>query len=372
MAAEPSSRLLQPVLLGREYEEGPLWSTIKRQLYRSEVAHVKRLVGESLIQQNRVMWDEINSLRQILTDFQEQNEELSERVKSQVQFCGSQHRDLLRRQSHMILQDVRAQAESSGHVLDDLLPELREDDQLRQFIMAKDKRSGSKGSVDGFTPPQTPSTRPSSASGCSTPEPLAGAMPVLPLGRHLSVDELGTVAAGVREALDAEHLSLLAIIGEQMEHLEAEADQRASTKNRLARGEPSTAKLQQFVHKLQDLAVSPTLRTLTLANTDGSASPPSPTPIAGGSNVRRLQALIASRRLRSPPGGSGVGSLGAVPEQGGSPVSLMAGPRSPGGYPSGIAAPPPLCPTSPSCTPSGKSMDPFFDDPLFAAAVSQV
>lgn len=367
MAVDPSSRLLQPLLLGREHEEGPLWSTIKRQLYRSEVAHVKRLAGESLIQQNRVLWDEMNSLRQILLDFQQQNDELSETLKSQVQFCGSQHRDLLRRQSHMILQDVRTQAESCGHVLDDLLPELKDDSQLREFIMAKDKRSGSKGSLDGLTPPQTPSTRPSSASGCSTPEPLSSGMPVLPLGRHLGVDDLGTVAAGIREALEAEHNSLLAIIGEQMQHLEAEAEHHASTKSRIRRGEPSTQKLQQFVHKLQDLAVSPTLRTLTLANADGYGSPPTPTPITGGSNVRRIQALIASRRRGSPPGASGVGSLGAVPEQDGSATSMVAGPTSP----SALAGLTQLSQTSPSRTPSGKSIDPFFDDPLFAAAVEQ-
>merc|ERR1719230_2115142 len=82
-------------------EDGPLWSTIKRQLYRSEVAHVKRLVGEALIQKNRLMWDELASLKQILTDFEQQNDELSAAAKQQVLFCGSQHRDLLRRQSQM-------------------------------------------------------------------------------------------------------------------------------------------------------------------------------------------------------------------------------------------------------------------------------
>lgn len=366
MAVEPVSRLLMPLRPGQIDEDGPLWSTIKRQLYRSEVSHVKRLVGESLIQQNRVMWDEMSSLRHILVDFQEQNDELSESLKTQVAFCGSQHRDLLRRQSHLILQDVASQAESCGHVLDDLLPELK-DAQLRQFIMAKDsRRSSSKSSMDGFTPPQTPSTRPSSASGCSTPEPLAGGIPVLPLGRHLSIDELGTVAEGVREALEAEHQSLLAIIGEQMEHLEAEADRRATTKSRLRCGEPSTAKLQQFVHKLQDLAVSPTLRTLTLASGDASASPASP--ICGGSNVRRLQALIASKRRGSPRDSAIAGSLRAVPELDTSSASTIACSVSPNGVASAA-----LLSRSPACTtPSGKSIDPFFDDPLFAAAVEAV
>merc|ERR1719486_1576604 len=86
-----------------EVQEGPLWSTVKRQLYRSEVSHVKRLVGEALIQKNRLMWDELASLKQILMDFQHQNDELSDGLKQQVLFCGSQHRDLLRRQSQMVL-----------------------------------------------------------------------------------------------------------------------------------------------------------------------------------------------------------------------------------------------------------------------------
>merc|ERR1719343_791190 len=91
-------------LPGGPEEEGPLWNSIKKQLYRSEVSHIKRLVGDSLIQQNRVMWDEIASLKQILSDFQEQNDELSESTQKQVLFCSSQHRDLLRRQAQIMME----------------------------------------------------------------------------------------------------------------------------------------------------------------------------------------------------------------------------------------------------------------------------
>jgi len=341
-------------------EDGPLWSSIKGQLYRSEVAHVKILVGESLIQKNKLMWDELASLKQMLSDFQEQNDELTEGVKQQVKFCGSQHRDLLRRQCQMVLADITQQAESCGHNLEDLLPDTK-DRELCDYIRGgKELRRGPSGKLEGFTPPATPSTRPPSSSGmrplssggrsgCSTPD-IAGCPP-LPLGRALNLEDLSLVAKGIREALEAEHESLLTAIGEQMEHLEVEADHRANTVGRMSRGEPSTAELQQFVHKLQELQASPSLRTLALTGPEsGLAAAP------GGSSVRRLQALIAQRRLASPrekckaPGG-----LGAVPEVqplspgGGLAVKPLAG----GGYPA----------------PSGVAFDPFFDDPLFAAAV---
>jgi hypothetical protein len=343
-------------------EDGPLWSTIKRQLYRSEVAHVKRLVGEALIQKNRLMWDELASLKQILTDFQHQNDELSDGLKQQVLFCGSQHRDLLRRQSQIVLQDIKAQAESCGHELEDIVPELR-DSQMRDFIMGgKESRRGLSGKLDGFTPPATPSTRPPSSSGyrppssggrsgCSTPDPIAGCF-ALPLGRALNIEDLTLVAAGIREALESEHESLLSAIGEQMEHLEVEADHRAQAVGKLSRGEPSTAQLQQFVHKLQELAASPSLRTLTLTGAGGEAA----SQLLGGSSVRRLQALIAQRRQASPRRPSNPPGLGAVPEANDYPPAggHVAKPGSAGGGHSAA---------------SGVPFDPFFDDPLFAAAV---
>lgn len=326
-----------------EEKEGPLWRTVRRQLYRSEVAHIKRLVGEELIQQNKLMWEELTSLRQILTDFQEQNDELSESLKKQVQLCGTQHRELLRRQAQIMLEDLTSQAEACGHVLEDLVPELRSPE-MADFLCAKARRvADAKADSALPTPPQTPSTRPPSSSGlsgCSTPDPATG-VPPLPLGRALGVDELAGVAEGIREAIEAEQEMLLAAIGEQMQQLEAEDARRLHSASR--GGGPSTAKLQQFVHRLQDLAMSPGLRTLSLAGPvvsprfpSGGEPLPQPSAIAGGASVKRLQALIAQRRRGSPP--EPEGALGAVPEL----HDLVAG-----------AAPA-----------AKQAFDPFFDDPF--------
>jgi hypothetical protein len=323
-------------------------------LYKSEVAHIKRLVGEALILKNRIMWDEVASLRQILTDFQEQNEELSEGLKQQVRFCGSQHRDLLRRQAQIMLTDIKTQAESYGHVIEDLLPAWK-DKQLQDYIFGSTEcRRSSSGKLDGFTPPATPSTRPPSSggrSGCSTPDASSlGA--ALPLGRALSLKDMEVVAAGIREALESEQESLLVAISEQQSLLEAEAALQAEANGRLARGEPSTAKLQEFVNKLQELLASPTLRTLSLTGVSELASPASPIP--GGSNVRRLQALISQRRLATPRELCRPAGLGAVPET---------------QSPSSVKSPTPCNGYSVSSATRKAPLDPFFDDPLFAAAV---
>jgi len=334
-------------------QEGLLWNTIKKQLYRSEVSHVKRLVGDHLIQQNKLMWNEIASLRQILADFQEQNDQLSEGLRQQVQFRGSQHRDLLRRQAQIILEDVRSQAESCGHVLEDLIPEIK-DPALHDFLLGKGSSRNIKQGPR-FSPPTTPSTRPSTrpssssgVSGCSTPEQLVST-PSLPLGRQLCVDELSSVAEGIREALEAEQEALFTIIGEQLQRLEAEDARRVES----VRGEPSTQQLQDFVHKLQDLTVSPTLRTLALAGhsrthefTEEGFCPPAP---LGGASVRRLQALIAQRRRVTPPPQP---VLGAVLE---SPVAPPK-PTMAAGLAAGV----------PIHREAGiqPSFDPFFDDPF--------
>lgn len=358
MTLTSGSPCLLPATYGLESEDGPLWHTIRKQLYKSEVSHVKRLVGESLIHQNRLMWDEVASLRQILTEYAKRNDELDQGVKQQVQLCGTQHRDLLRRQAQIVLEDVKSQGAASGQTLEDLLPG-SENKRFFDFILRRfdpPPRSCNVDLCSLTSRPVTPSTRPSSASGvrsgCSTPD---GGMPRLPLGRALGLDEISVVAEGIRDALEAEHDNLMAEISDQMQRFEFEDVRRIETVGRTTR-EPSTQELQQFVHKLQELAVSPALRTLSIVG------PPSPTgasasaskeemacpsiPTRGGSHLRRLQALIADRRRITP---DSFGTLGVVSEA----PDAMAAAKAP----SGVSAN------------SKPKFDPFFDDPAFSQLV---
>eukprot|EP00441_Pelagodinium_beii_P003471 CAMPEP_0197689274 /NCGR_PEP_ID=MMETSP1338-20131121/106606_1 /TAXON_ID=43686 ORGANISM="Pelagodinium beii, Strain RCC1491" /NCGR_SAMPLE_ID=MMETSP1338 /ASSEMBLY_ACC=CAM_ASM_000754 /LENGTH=342 /DNA_ID=CAMNT_0043271593 /DNA_START=18 /DNA_END=1046 /DNA_ORIENTATION=- len=342
MAGYPS----RPPSRGIEAEEGPLWNTIKRQLYKPEVTLIKRLVGEQLIQQNKLMWEEIASLRQMLSDYQDQNDEFSQGRK-RLDFCDTQHRDLLRRQAQIILDDLRSQAEACGHMLEDMVPELR-DQKLQEFVFVK--KASDLVKLSELQPPATPSTRPSTASGysnsCSTSDltqNLSG-MSSLPMGRQLGIDDMDEVAAGIREALEAEQQSLLATIAEEMQRLEAEDVRRANMERGGTHGEPSTAELQKFLHKLQDLVVSPGLRTLSLTAPTAALEP---RPISGGANVRRLQALISQRRFT----GSGQ-SLNVVPEAPSSPKATDFGTPKSFLIKSGSSGP--------------VAFDPFFDDPFAA------
>ncbi|CAE8612631.1 unnamed protein product [Polarella glacialis] len=294
-----------------EIENGPLWNTIKSQLYEPEVSYIKRLVGASLIQQNRLMFDEIASLRQMLADFKEQNDELATGLKRQADFRDTQHRDLLRQQAQIILEDLRSQAAAIGYTLEDLVPDLRKE-QLRDFVFNRDKDLGQSGAGCCSSPPATPSTRPpSSLCGFNTcrslvpparsPTPSGSGLPAgLPLGQPLGPEALGEVVAGIREALEAENVSLLLVISEEMQQLEAQDLVRSSFGGRAARGEPTTAELQQFLHRLQDIVVSPGLRALSLTTScnsvDFAPGPIRAAPITGGASVKRLQALIFSRR----------------------------------------------------------------------------
>lgn len=296
---------------GPEAEHGALWNTIRKQLYKSEVAYIKRLVGEGLIQQNKLMWDELNSLKQMLSDLQDQNEELSRNLKPQMNLHDAQHRELLRRQAQIMLEDLQSQAKLCGHALEDLVPDLRNPKLVG--LLHKDSLT-QVPALQRLTPPATPSTRPSTSSGysCGSPEPSLG-WPTVSLGRQLGLEELESFADGIKEALEAENAALLVAIGEQMQLLEVETDRRAETVGRKpVFGEPSTAEFQQFVHRLQELMVSPSLRALVLAGPlpQGEAgqtsplsdrfAPEGPEPILGGANVRRLKALISQRRRLNP------------------------------------------------------------------------
>jgi len=330
-------------------EQGPLWSTIKQQLYRSEVSEVKRQVVPALIRQNRQMWEEINSLRQILAEFQEQNDEAIESRRQQAQLLGGQHRNLLREQARILLEDVTAQAAACGHELLDFFPKAR-DKELCQYARCSSPSAPELcKSYPCSSRCTTPSTSPSSSSGvsgmstCSTPDIN---MPPLPLGKPLGFDDLGTVADGIRDALAAEQEALLTTISELVQQLEAEDVRRVES----ARAEPSTAEMQRFVQKLQELSSSPSLRTLSLASPTASpdfgdrGDAPLALSAIGGASVRRLQALIAQRRLDAPSPVPGFSPEKPLTEQEASIVPVPAA----------------LC-KGDSCKPP---LDPFFDDPF--------
>jgi hypothetical protein len=340
----PSAQSPSPL----EAADGPLWRSVKHQLYKSEVCHVKRLVGEPLIQQNQLMWEELSSLRQIHSDFQERNDELQNSFKRQVQFCGTQHRDLLKRQAQIMLDDLRQQAAIGGHHLEDIVPELK-DPRIVQFLSKGDVASIPRKPDGISTPPQTPSTRPSSSSGCSTTpsRPSSSSGHRMPLGKHLEIDDLTVVAEGMRAALEAEHAQLLAAIGEQIELIEAEDTRRTQSAGGVWSGEPSTAELQAFLHKLQESTVSAALRTLTLVSPAEAvpASSPEPQAITGGASVRRLQTLIADRRRASASR-----PLGAVPEASSVPAAVAAT-----GEPQRVFQ---------NAGKPAQNFDPFFDDPF--------
>jgi hypothetical protein len=112
-----------------------------------------------------------------------------------------------------------------------------------------------------------------------------------------------------------------------------------------------------LVRKMQDLAVSPSMRSLTISgsptntssagfagfgNPDDSATASYPSHITGGSNVRRLKALIAQRRRDVPL--QPLPTLGVVPEVSNGIDKIMAGMS---GTPDAAA-----------------TFDPFFGDPF--------
>lgn len=376
-----SSSTLQD-LQAAEDGDGPLWTTLRKQLYRSEVSHVKRMVGEGLIRQNRLLWDEASSLRQMLSDLVQKNEELTENLEKQVKFSGSQHRDLLRRQAQIMVEGLRPRVEECGSTLENFIPELK-DAKFKNFLFrdgasTERERSmyGGKGSGDSWSRPSTPSTRSPSSSRCSTPEVSSGGRSSLVLGRALGLEELVQVSDNIREALEDEQEALKAAVAETLEHLEAEAQQKgAITRQIRGEGEPSTAELQQLTHRLQDLSKSPSLQTLALVG--GPSSMPSPSsrssslqstgllqspvqgppvplaPLPGGASVQRLRALIAQRRRESAAPSP---ALCTVPEAPDSTAPVSPGGREP-------VAPVINDGAAPSKPPS-KAFDPFFDDPF--------
>lgn len=323
-------------------DDGPLWNSVKLQLYKPEVSHVKRLVGEQLIQSNATMWAELMSLREIVTDFR-QEQEMPLRSASQQR--PHQHRELLRRQIHKLLEEPHMLTLSAhgGPQLEELVPELL-DPRISEFLY-----SGSFASTLGL--PDTPSAHPSSSCGsnastcstsCSTPEP--GRTPLLTLGRALKVSELEAVAAGIRAELETEHNALAAAIAVEMRLFDSA---EASRSGNGALGLPSADELQGLVHKLQGLIADKFATNAVSHPNCGSHTDDSKTfHIVGCASIHRLKALIARRREEpaSQPSTPKADKLGypILPLKSVEEESLR----------------------SSQITPISATFDPFFDDPF--------
>lgn len=333
--------------------ESSLWASIRQQFYRSEVPHVKRLVSEHRIRRNKVAWQELVSLRQILADFECQNDELVQGHELRAKLCACPHRNLLEQQARILLKDLQQQCRTSGR--NDLAIFDNESDRvLRAYILegsstseglASPVRSPSR--LSNCSGPTTPSTRPSSAC-FSRSSGASEDVPCFAIGEPLSLAELQAVAARISEALDEEHESLLAAIEEQNLLLEAEASHQSTAVLR-AKAEPSIAELKRFVHRLQELCTSPGLQALAAAHhaltgDQGSAARPSGGHVLGSTGaVQKLRFLIEKTRQAAEE------VTVPLPE----PSMVMAPDR----------APAPLFPTLKSRMDSG-NIDPFFDDPF--------
>lgn len=348
--------------------EGPQWNQIKRHLYPAEVSAVRRLVGENCIRETKVAWQELNSLRQMLKEFQDQNDALNETAErtaaEREKFFQNPQRDLLKQQANLLIEDVRRQEATGGKSLQSMLDqqELR----TAQFILGgksvEDQCvSRPPSGLGGY--PQTPSTRPSSRS---TTRPSTGASErgqPFALGHQLGASELQTVADQIREALQEEHEALLSAIEEQNHLLEMEADVQAHAYRRSKVEEPSTADLRQLVHKLQGIITSPGFQVTTMQHPprrpEGS--------FTAGGRVRMLQTLIQQSRREAAE----ASALDEEPES--PPASPMAaGCKSPQqkqstagtGSSSGYNADRPPIAAATSAPASTRKLDPFFDDPF--------
>eukprot|EP00746_Dinoflagellata_sp_MGD_P001990 gnl/MRDRNA2_/MRDRNA2_103815_c0_seq1.p1 gnl/MRDRNA2_/MRDRNA2_103815_c0~~gnl/MRDRNA2_/MRDRNA2_103815_c0_seq1.p1 ORF type:complete len:343 (-),score=62.86 gnl/MRDRNA2_/MRDRNA2_103815_c0_seq1:183-1211(-) len=334
--------------------ESSLWSNIRQQLYRSEVPHVKRIVGERRIRRNKIAWRELISLRQILADFETQNDELVQGHELRAKLVECPHRNLLEQQARILLKDLEQQCHASGRA-DFEIFDNETDRVLRSYILERSPTPScssptrSPSRLSNCSGPTTPSTRPSSAC-LSRSSGASEDVPCFAKGEPLSLTELQAVAARISEALDEEHLALLAAIEEQNLLLEAEASHQSSAVLR-AKAEPSTAELKRFVHRLQELCTSPGLQALAAAHYAlGNESPYGTNhaaPATGkhvlGSNgtVRKLRSLIEQTR-----------QAGLAAEE-----VVMTSPE-----PSKVTdrAPAALF----SAAKCAGSLDPFFDDPF--------
>lgn len=194
-----------------------VWQTTKAQLYLTERAYVKRIVGRDLIQRNKVALRELRCLQEILSDLHSSTRSISPSRLSAIEAAASSWHDL---------HELSAARGVAPEALCDVPPV------VRSFFQARHATSVEQWvhceSETGATSTRAPSTaleldevrslgtdchfeHMAHTDGCVT----------CPSSRTAS-EQLDHLANELREQLDQEHTSLLASIEEVQGLMEAE------------------------------------------------------------------------------------------------------------------------------------------------------
>eukprot|EP00618_Florenciella_parvula_P008367 CAMPEP_0119540164 /NCGR_PEP_ID=MMETSP1344-20130328/52126_1 /TAXON_ID=236787 /ORGANISM="Florenciella parvula, Strain CCMP2471" /LENGTH=278 /DNA_ID=CAMNT_0007583787 /DNA_START=159 /DNA_END=991 /DNA_ORIENTATION=- len=241
---------------GNSWSQG-LWVQISSWLKPQEIEEVRRAIGNTVIDRNEDLIQEVAALSDILDDFREQNNlvinEKRKSAKARKALLGSgAERQLLEQQIRLLLTDLSAKNQrgsptgggggGGGGGVD-------RDSKVYQYVMGPGVKGGSSSASNTARSTARPDSSCSRRSARSAPDSLES------LAGNLNADGIDRVLEAVRGLFRDEERSLKDEVEEIMALLEDEDADRSRALAEADAPVPSNKELREFGAKLQKDAV---------------------------------------------------------------------------------------------------------------------
>lgn len=243
-----------------------IWTRIKSKLPTCEIDEVSRLLGIELIEKNEDLKEEVNTLKEILADFQQQNEKLRVSLKSRPRLPDHPARVLLEQQIMLLIKSVK---HSSSAVSDSnsqnnrlLSPKNKSEEKVLQHVLKKHDPNSNlilansdTSPLSRFTKlhasrPGTASSNFSSRSGTSSSSAPPDLLDPMENGK-LNMFRICKVTKDIKAAMREESQELMEEIEYIQSLLEMEHEEITEEKNQALTTPPSLDEMRAFSQKLE-------------------------------------------------------------------------------------------------------------------------
>lgn len=255
-----------------------IWEHIVQQVPGAERDEIREIIGSRHIDKCEGLRDELDALREILVEFQQQNREFRDKLRNRPALPEHPARVLLEQQILMLLNSVRKSGSNIAQVA--LQPKTCAEKEVFNYVLKREEKR-SQGGADGLARPMTSCgtsrseiyasrARPGTASSTTSRASFSSAPVDIfdPLNRgDLSVFAIDKITKDIRAALEEEAEELLQDIEHVQSLLEMEHEDITQEKNEAMKPPPALEDMREYSAKLE--------KTWLLEDLESSAGVPS-------------------------------------------------------------------------------------------------
>jgi len=272
--------------------EPTIWQTIKKTIPEAEQDETKRVLGDNAIDKNEELWTEMESFRDILLDFRQQNREFRKHLESKPSILDHPARNLLEQQIFLLLNSVKASNSN-------LTPKSRGEAHVKDYVLNKYSGNRSEGETvfTSLESSRCSSSRTLRSPSCSTSRSSINSSP----GENLfeSIDgkvnlyALEKLKKTIRNALKDEKLEMMDRISQFQDMLEMEHEEIVEEKVHAM--PPTIEDMRKYSSKLEKTWLREDIESKSDQPIKNSAVPKLELPQS--SKVNRLRTTVQNARM---------------------------------------------------------------------------